>query len=262
MSMLSNNQLKWVRSLHQKKFREEEGCFLAEGYKVVEEALQTGMTVSLIAGTPEFLHRMKSHPAASAGIEFVECTRQQLDRMSSLSTAPDGLAVIRKPSTTLDEVVPSDHLVLVLDGIRDPGNMGTILRIADWFGLPSLVVSEDTVEEFNPKVVQAAMGSLFRTKIRRTKLDTFLAAYIAATAHPVLAATMDGPDLFKSRFPKSACLVLGNESEGIRPEVLSCCTERISIPGYFKSGQGPESLNVAVSSAVLLAEYRRVHPDQ
>ena len=151
MSMLSNNQLKWVRSLHQKKFREEEGCFLAEGYKVVEEALQTGMTVSLIAGTPEFLHRMKSHPAASAGIEFVECTRQQLDRMSSLSTAPDGLAVIRKPATSHDEVVPSDHLVLVLDGIRDPGNLGTILRIADWFGLPSLVVSEDTVEEFNPK---------------------------------------------------------------------------------------------------------------
>ncbi len=261
MSMLSNNQLKWVRSLHQKKFREEEGCFLAEGYKVVEEALQTGMPISLIAGTPEFLHRMKSHPAATAEIEFVECTRQQLDRMTNLTTAPDGLAVIRKPATDDQAVLPSG-LVLVLDGIRDPGNLGTILRIADWFGLRAIVVSEDTVEEFNPKVVQAAMGSLFRVKIRRTKLDAFLSEYATATARPVLGATMDGPDLFKSQFPECACLVLGNESEGIRPEVLSCCTKRISIPGFFKSGQGPESLNVAVSSAVLLAEYRRVHPDQ
>jgi TrmH family RNA methyltransferase len=258
--MLSNNQLKWIRSLHQKKFREQEACFLAEGYKVVEEALHSGMEIRLIAGTPEFLHRMKTDPAATAAIEFVECSAAQMERISTLSTAPDGLAVIQKPRSTDALSIDADRFYLVLDGIRDPGNLGTILRIVDWFGLGEVVLSPDTVEEFNPKVVQSAMGSLFRVKIRRLEVEQFLKAYSLATPNEVLAAVMDGSNLYGQSLPRGACLVLGNESEGIRSQILRACTRRLSIPGFFEQEQGPESLNVAVSAAVFASEYRRLHP--
>lgn len=239
--MITAAEIKFVKSLSQKKFRDGSGLFVAEGEKLVNEALHSRFQVK------EVYRREDIGEAAMA-------------RMSSLSSPSPVLATIFRPEDLHAAVLPSSGLFLVLDGIRDPGNLGTILRIADWFGLDAVYASEDTVDLFNPKVVQATMGAIFRVR--------FHYAAIPALCHQALAAGgavygtfLNGESLYgkslSNGLKRPSVIVVGNEANGISPEVAACVSERLFIPPYPADDPGSESLNAAVATAITVAEFRR-----
>ncbi len=217
--------IKKVRSLHQKKFRQKEGLFLVEGQKMVEELLRSDFVVDQLFSTVDF-----------AGSENV--SEGELERMSSLRNANQVLAVVKIPNIKLNPDKPS----LVLDGVNDPGNLGTIIRIADWYGIDQVVCSKNTVDCYNPKVVQSTMGSLFRTSVHYLDLEEFL----AKTTIPTFGAVMDGNT--PERAGMAVNLVLGSESHGIRESILPYLNQRVTIPRIGEA----ESLNVAVAAGILL----------
>lgn len=242
--MLSKTQSKYIRSLALQKFREEEGYFLAEGEKIAAEWLASGQKIRTIAGTEDWLraqeHLCQRHPEA----QIIAISEAELKQISNLQTPNKVLLVAAMPEKA---PLPSGGPCLVLDGIRDPGNMGTLLRIADWYGIPHLVASTDCVDAFNPKVVQSAMGAQLRVQIHSTELGPFLAA------HPeqIRAAMLGGSDYRQSEIPEDCMLVIGNESTGIRPETLPAQAQKVMIP---RRG-GAESLNAAVSAGILCAHF-------
>jgi TrmH family RNA methyltransferase len=250
--MLSNNRISFVKSLQQKKYRAEHGLFVAEGDKLVREYLQSTLEIEAVYASTDWLQRngilIKSH-TDSAG-----ATEKDLSRMSSLVTAPEVLAVVRIPEYTIKTEECSRGLFLVLDGIRDPGNLGTIIRTADWFGVNRIIVSEDTAEPWNPKVVQSSMGSLTRVKIVTRNLEEFF----AEAKHPNVYGTfMEGESVYKSDLQTNGFIVIGNESNGIRESLFPFITKKISVPAYNSGVNRPESLNAAIAAALVLGEFRR-----
>ncbi|MCH2213950.1 MAG: RNA methyltransferase [Flavobacteriales bacterium] len=239
---LTNNQMKLVKSLHQKKYRDQQGLFLVEGVKLVNEAIQSEAKLEMIvyAGEEEelpFTLRSESYKASA----------KDLGRVSALKTPNKVLAVCQKHMKS--SPVDSDWTV-VLDQISDPGNLGTIIRICDWMGVKQIVCDNESVDVYNPKVVQASMGSIFRVNVSYHDLSIYLDQ---SPADVILAADMDGDSIYKSESPQKGLLVMGSESHGLRPEVLEMCSGKIAIP---KLGQG-ESLNVAVSTGILLSHLMR-----
>ena len=226
-------EIKYIKSLSQKKFRDEYGVFVVEGEKLVQEALDSGFEV-------ERVYRKDDIGEAA------------MSRISALSSPSPVLAVVRKPDAIY--VAPSDGLYLALDGIRDPGNLGTILRIADWFGIDAVYASEDTVELFNPKVVQSTMGAIFRVKYHVADIPAMCSAF----GGKVYGTFLDGENMYqKSLDTSAAIIVIGNEANGISKETAACVTDRLYIPPYPVGEPGSESLNAAVATAVTVAEFRR-----
>lgn len=242
--MLSKTQSKYIRSLAIQKFREEHGCFIAEGEKIVREWLSSESKIHIVAGVSNWLaaHQdlCKRHPEA----QVIEVSEEELKQISNLQTPNKVLVVARTPEAV---PLPKSGPCLVLDGIRDPGNMGTLLRIADWYGIPDLVCSPDCVDAYNPKVVQSAMGAQLRVRIHYTALESFL----ATNPKLVKAAMLGGEDYRKSVVSADCMLVIGNESSGIRQETLPEGAEKVMIP---RRG-GAESLNAAVSAGILCAHF-------
>lgn len=243
---VSNNEIKLVRSLAQKKFRDIHGIFVVEGEKMVEEARRSGFTVDKV-----YLQS-----------EVGEATMSRLSLMSSPSPA---LAVLKKPSdAVIDDVreyeLPGKGLFLVLDGIRDPGNLGTILRIADWFGIDAVFASGDTVDIFNPKVVQASMGAIFRVKFHYCDIVSLCRKFSSAGGS-VYGTFLDGDDIYSKELnlgdASPSAIIVGNEANGISGDVAEVVTGRLFIPSYPRDCRGSESLNVAVATAVAVAEFRR-----
>ena len=235
--MLSTADIKRIRSLAQKKFRDESGLFVVEGEKMVAEALASSFAV-------EAVYRRE------------EIGEKAMERISSLSSPSPALAVVRqKPESPL--TLPDKGLCLVLDGIRDPGNLGTLLRIAAWFGIAAVYASPDW---YNPKVVQATMGALFRVPFHTADLPT-LCRSVAAKGGKVYGTFLDGADLYTRPLSNGeeapALLLIGNEADGIRPDVAETVTDRLFIPRYPACAEGQESLNAAVAAAVAVAEFRR-----
>lgn len=244
--MLSKNEVKHIQSLGHKKGRAESGHFLAEGTKLVVELLQQnpGQLVRLYA-TASFLEQYNQLvPAAIA----VEVSDAELDRLTQLQTPNQVVAVVQQLPNRAPALHESGWL-LVLDGIRDPGNMGTLIRLADWFGVQAVIGSDDCADIYNPKVVQASMGSLFRVPYYETDLVSFL----SSVNIPVVGAVLDGQPLQQVTFGSSGALVIGSESHGIRPEVQALVQQKVSIPSFG----GAESLNAAVAAGILLWELRR-----
>lgn len=237
---VSVNRIKEIKALQQKKFRQEHGLFVAEGVKVIQEALSAGAHVKEVYASerPYWL---------PDSVQFSLATPKDLDRMTGMKSPPGCLALLALP----DETSPPapKGFVLALDGIRDPGNLGTLLRTADWFGAAAVVCTYDTVETTNPKVIQAAMGSAFRMPVFRTELKSWL----EACNRPVFLADMEGEPALSTTLPHDCVLVIGNESHGIR---LSTEHPRISIPRF---GQA-ESLNAGIAAGILMARYRQLHP--
>lgn len=241
--MLSKNQIKLIKSLNKKKHRLEHGLFVTEGVKVIKEFLKSSFQLRALYSVADIFHveQGKSH--------IVQ--QKELDKITNLKTSQTALAVfeIPKPLHPLEDV----KLSLALDGIRDPGNLGTIIRMCDWFGIEQLICSNDTVDCYNPKVVQATMGSLTRVNIMYTELNS----YLTTTSAYTYGAYMEGANVYESELISgSAVIVLGNEANGISSEIQSHIDERISIPSYGKS-KGAESLNVAMAGSILLSEFRR-----
>jgi TrmH family RNA methyltransferase len=246
--MLSTNQIKKIRSLHQMKFRKELGLFIAEGPKIVEEMLHAHYRIESIYATEDWVEEKKVL-VSGKHVEVVKVTAKELQRISNLSTANTVLAVCRMPERDIKDIDDEDGLMLALDGIRNPGNMGTIIRTADWFGVKSIICSNDCVETFNPKVVQASMGSLARVKVYYTDLET----YLKKCKLPVYATVLGGKSVWEAKVDRGI-FVIGNESGGIRGEVLKHAKHLISIPS---SEGGAESLNAAVAAGVVLAILRK-----
>lgn len=236
--MLSKNELKYIQSLCQKKQRLQEGLFLAEGPKLAKEILDSDYRVEKLYATAEWL---SENPI---NVDATTVTEIELAKMSSLQTPNEVMLVCRQ--RIIREAPDFKNTVsLVLDGLQDPGNMGTIIRIADWFGVKQIIASEDTVEFYNPKVIQSTMGSFIRVKCWYRNLPEVL----ANAQVPVYGAMLNGKSINKTKSLKEAILVIGNESKGIREAVMPFITEAITIPRIGKA----ESLNAAVATGILLS---------
>lgn len=248
MSLISNIEIKKVKSLQQKKFRDEYGLFVVEGEKMVAEAAASPFKVERIFRKDEI-------------------GEDAMKRISSLSTPSPVLALVRKPEdiriedvAVLEDVFSEGGLYLGLDSIRDPGNLGTILRIADWFGIKAVFAEKDTVDVFNPKVVQATMGAVFRVKMHYVDLKDFARA-ILSKGGKVYGTFLDGRNIYDRELDNGvtnpSMIVIGNESDGISAPMSSLVSDRLYIPPYPAGQPGSESLNAAVATALAVAEFRR-----
>jgi len=245
--MLSKSQINLLKSLQQKKFRREHGLFIVEGHKSITEFINSAYLVEAIYYTPSFDSKVLK---LSQKINFCEISVTELEKVSSLKTPQDALALIKIPEwPVLQNEQLKGKFSLVLDGIQDPGNLGTIIRIADWFGIDHIICSEDTVDVYNPKVVQACMGSLARVKVDYTSLTEFLPKINL----PVFGALLDGENIYSTDFGKEGLIVMGNEGNGLRPEVQKMVNKAITIPRIGKA----ESLNVAIATALFCSEITR-----
>lgn len=238
--MLSKNEIKRIQSLKQKKFRQEYQLFVAEGIKTITELLNSSFELHQLYATASCNFNAKKHTVI---------TEAELKKISFLKTPNKALAVFKIP---VAKAVEFNNLVVALDDVRDPGNLGTIIRLCDWFGIQDLVCSPETVDCFNPKVIQATMGSITRVNISYTELEDL----IENTESNTFGAFMDGENVYASQLPKNGILVLGNEANGISKSIENLVDMRISIP-RFGSIQETESLNVATATAILLSEFKR-----
>lgn len=240
--MLSKSQSKLITSLYQKKYRNKHQLFVVEGIKAVNEFLNSDFKLHSIFCTVDFSHQLNDDK-----IEII--SNSELKKISLLKNPNEVLALFQIPEV---KKIDSSKFTLVLDGINDPGNLGTIIRLCDWFGINQLICSKDSVDCFNSKVVQATMGSLTRVKIQYIDIIDFL----STTGLPIYAAIMDGENVYQKTLDTNVVLVMGNEANGISENVLQLITHKISIP-RFGDLQKTESLNVATATAILLSEFRR-----
>lgn len=254
--MLSKQKLKDIRSLQVKKYRRETGLFLAEGEKIVEELLGSDVEIEMIVATAGWL---SLHPqAAGACQELREADAAELEKISTLSTPNQVVAIGKTPHPVTEMKELEKQLVLVLDNLQDPGNLGTIIRIADWFGIGHMVCSEETVEAFNPKVVQASMGSIFRIGIEYVRLDRWIRAYTEQFGYPVYGTFTGGKNIYTQDLDLFGLIIMGNESKGISENVRNLVSHRLTIPRFM--GSGAESLNVSMATAIVCSEFRRRNP--
>lgn len=246
--MLSKAKIKSIRSLEHKKERRQSGLFVAEGNKLVEDTLPF-MKCRMLVATTGWL---ASHPDATA-VEVIEVTPEEISRASLLQSPQDVIAVYEMPQYTVTPQQLKGKLVLALDGVQDPGNLGTIVRTADWYGIDTVLCSNGCADIYNPKTVQSAMGAFARVKVVYGSLPDIL----PELGKPVYGTFLDGDDIYSAELDNDAVIVMGNEGNGISAETEAFVTRKIFLPPYPASGGRVESLNVAVATALTCAEFRR-----
>ena len=245
--MLSKARIKFIKSLQLKKYRKQEQCFVVEGGKSVEELLKSDFIIDQLLITDEFGERSASLLNAFKG-DILVVKPSELSSAGEYSTNDAALAVVRMKSNSVPSL-KNNEFVLMLDDIRDPGNLGTIIRTADWYGIRNIIASEETADVYNSKVIQSSMGSFARTDIYYTDLVQFL----TKNSLPVLGAFLDGENVHTMNFGTSGILVMGNEANGISKEVEKFVTKRITVPRFGHA----ESLNAAIATAVICDNIRR-----
>jgi len=250
--MLTKNTIKLIRSLELKKFRTRENSFVAEGPKVVGDLLAV-MRPKMLFATSQWISENNTN-----GIDVEMVSEDELSRISFLQHPQQVLAVFPMPS--YDESIDytkelKEKLTLALDSVQDPGNLGTIIRIADWFGIETILCSHETADAYNPKVIQATMGSIARVRIIYTDLTKTLEAI--ASEMPIYGTFLDGENIHSRQLPQEAVIVMGNEGKGISQEVARLVTDRVLIPNYPAGRPTADSLNVAIATAITCAEFRR-----
>ncbi len=252
--MLTNAKIKQIRSLKQKKFREKHDQYLIQGEKIVSDAIASGEIPVLIVAVPGLIEK---HVEWAEKTSVEAASDKQLDQMSSLKNAPDVLAVMPMKSGKPDEDRLAGELCIGLDCIQDPGNMGAILRIADWFGINDVLCSEDTADVFNPKVVQASMGALFRVRVHYVNLEESIRRLRSRGEYPVYGTFMDGESVYGINPVNRGMLLMGNEGKGISPELTVHCSHKLAIPPFPRQRNAMESLNIAVAAGIFCSEFRR-----
>ena len=246
--MISKNQIKYIRQLELKKFRKRENCFVAEGPKVVGDLMKRYQPKAIFA-TDEW------HPSTMPDTAILtRITDEELHRISFLQNPQQVLAIFPIPEATSSVIHQPSSLSLALDGIQDPGNLGTIIRIADWFGIDTIYCSEDTADAYNPKVVQATMGSLAHVHIIYGDLLQLFQSL--PPFYPVYGTLLDGNDIYQQSLSEEGIIVMGNEGNGISEAVRERVTHKLLIPN-FHQGDSAESLNVAIATAITCSEFRR-----
>ncbi|SFC60139.1 RNA methyltransferase [Zunongwangia sp. SCSIO 43204] len=239
--MVSKSQIKLITSLAQKKYRQKNGLFVAEGIKVIRELLNSDFQLEKLFASEAIFDVSED--------QFILAEERELKKISFLKTPQTALALFKIPQQKLEVL---DDLTLALDGVRDPGNLGTIIRLCDWFGVKNLVCSQDTVDCFNPKVIQSTMGSITRVNVVYKNLSEFLQSQDLVS----YGTFMEGENVYQKTLQQKAVLVMGNEANGITSEIEQLISEKISIPQFGQS-QETESLNVATATAIFLSEFRR-----
>ena len=251
--MLSKAKIKFIQSLEQKKKRREMGLFVAEGPKVVGDLLPY-FNCHLIVATNTWLAKNQGVKAE----EIIEATDDDLRKASFLKTPQEVLALFALPTATADINVPSQELCLALDDVQDPGNLGTIIRLADWFGIKHIYCSIGTTDAFSPKTVQASMGAVARVSVHYVNLAEFLPA--VKTAHPTIplyGTFLEGNNIYHEQLSAHGIIIMGNEGNGISPTTAQMVTHKLFIPNYPEGCATSESLNVAIATAITCAEFRR-----
>ena len=238
--MISKSQIKLIRSLQQKKYRSKLKLFVAEGPKVINELLSAKFKLHSLYATVEDLF---------AGVNSEIISDEEISKISFLKNANNSVAIFTIPEQKKPR---KEGITLLLDSIRDPGNLGTIIRLSDWFNVSNIICSSDSVDCFNPKVIQATMGSISRVSISYCDLTE----YLSLNDLPVYAGTMDGKNIYKEKLPENAIVIVGNEANGISDTLLNLTTHKIGIPRFGNNHQ-TESLNVAVATAILFSEFKR-----
>lgn len=241
--MLSKAKIKLINQLAQKKHRNQTGLFIAEGHKTVGDMMEYF--------TPEFLYYTSDYKGNTTSNESCEVTYDELKKISRLETPQNVLAVFKMPVYDNVSINP-DELTLALDGIQDAGNMGTIIRIADWFGINNIFASKNTVDVFNPKVVQATMGALSRVRVHYVDLVEELSKLDA----PIYVTALDGDNINKSSLTRNGVIVMGNEGNGVSKEVMEVANKKLLIPSYPPERPTSESLNVSVATAIVVSMFR------
>jgi len=238
--LISKSQIKLIRSLQQKKYRSKLKLFVAEGPKVINELLTAKFKLHSLYVTVEDLF---------TGVHSEIISDEEISKISFLKNANNSVAVFTIPEQKKPK---KEGITLLLDSVRDPGNLGTIIRLSDWFNVSNIICSSDSVDCFNPKVIQATMGSISRVSISYCDLTT----YLSLSDLPVYAGTMDGKNIYKEKLPENAIVIVGNEANGISDNLLNLTTHKIGIPRFGNNHQ-TESLNVAVATAILFSEFKR-----
>ena len=240
--MVSKNQIKLITSIQQKKYRQEHKLFVAEGVKVIQELLQSNFVLEHLFITEAIFEVVNK-------AQKIVINEQDMKRISALSSPSSCLALFK---ISVPTAIKTKGLIVALDDIRDPGNLGTIIRLCDWFGVTQLVCSPETVDVYNPKVIQATMGSIARVNVNYVDLKEF----VLNSPLPVYGTFMEGKNIYKEELPKECILILGNEANGISSSLEKIAKNKIAIP-RFGTLQQTESLNVATATAILLSEFRR-----
>jgi len=246
--MISKAKLKYIRSLELKKNRKSEGVFVAEGPKLIEDLIRVYNPIYICA-TPEWL---VAHPDVNAN----EVTEDELKKASFQEHPQQVLAIFRQPNDEVNAVSAiTKGLCIALDDVQNPGNLGTIVRLADWFGIEHIFCSHGCADLFNPKVVQSTMGAIARVKVHYCNLVDLIASLPEGT--PIYGTFLNGEDMYSKELKQNGLIVMGNEGNGVSHEVADLVTERLYIPNYPKGRETSESLNVAIATAVICAEFRR-----
>jgi TrmH family RNA methyltransferase len=253
--MLSKNKIKWIRSLEIKKIRDAEKLFVAEGHKIVCELLESSFSTVALYATDQWYkknsHLKKKFPKES---EFINET--ELQKISFLKTPQEVIAIATIPDSKLNTQLLSNKLSIALDTIQDPGNLGTIIRLADWFGINNIICSPDTADAFNPKVIQSTMGAIFRVNIHYCPLEQILPE-LTKIGLPIYGTTLDGENIYDSTLSKDGIIIMGNESKGVKDNTLPFIQKNLFIPNFPLGQKTSESLNVGVATAIICAEFRR-----
>lgn len=250
--MISRNLAKYIHSLELKKNRKKEKAFVAEGGKIVEELLPHFQPL-VILGLPSWMDAQAWDSISPC--ERYTVTHEELERVSFLQHPQQVIAVFALPDEAASFEIADSQLYLALDGVQDPGNMGTIIRIADWYGIKTIICSETTADAYNPKVVQASMGSIARVRMIYTPLQPLLSSL--PQHYPVYGTLLHGENIYTTQLTKHGIIVMGNEGNGIGKETQQHITRSLTIP-RFNADEGPESLNVAIATAIVCSEFRRL----
>ena len=242
---MTKAEIQFVRSLADKRTRDQHRLFIAEGDKLIGEIIASGLKIHKI-------YALAGHLEPHA-----ECvSEKEMERISQLKSASSSLAIVEQPRHKLRQSAPAEKLSLALDGVQNPGNLGTIIRLADWFGISDIFCSEDCADCYNPKVIQATMGAILRVRIHYLNLADLLAR-TAQQGTAVYGTMLDGENLYSAEIKPNGVIVMGNEGKGVSPECQKSFTHSLLIPSFPPERQGSESLNVAMATGLVCAEFRR-----
>lgn len=255
--MLTNNRIKFIKSLEYKKIRKESGCFIVEGEKMVDELIHSRFEVEEIFALQSYIDKM---PRNTRNICITPISQKDLERISLLKTPNQVVAIAHIPETENNTLILQKGLSIALENVQDPGNMGTIVRTAAWFGINNIYCSPDTVDVYSPKVIQSTMGAVFKVNVVYCDLQV-LAKEASAKKIALYGTRLDGENMYSAALPANAIIVMGNESKGMSEKLSGLMSKNIKIPSYATNYE-MESLNVSIATAIVCAEFRRQNPKQ
>lgn len=251
--MLSKHLTNVIQNLEKKKFREKYNLFKVEGEKLVDELLLSSLKIHSLLASPTWIN---THPAVSSQVKLIETDEHEMKNISNFQSPPEVIALAEIPVYTFQETTIRQNLSLVLNGIQDPGNLGTILRVADWFGIQHIFCDQDCANAYNPKCVQASMGAIFRVKTCYTELLPLLEK-IKAKNFPIFGTFLDGENIYQADLGKQGFIIMGNEGKGISETISRQVDYKLTIPTFAHNEFQTESLNVGVATGIILSEFKR-----